>query len=38
VRRAVAKARAIADPMVPRGRVRRAAGCGAGDFVEIGVG
>jgi hypothetical protein len=36
LRRAVAKARAIADPMVPRGRVRGAAGCGAGDFVEIG--
>jgi SAM-dependent methyltransferase len=36
LRRTVAKARAIADPMVPRGRVRGAAGCGAGDFVEIG--
>ena len=36
LRRTVARVRSIADPMVPRGRVRGAAGCGGGDFVRIG--
>jgi len=36
LRRTAARVRSVADPMVPRGRVRGAAGCGAGDFVQIG--
>jgi SAM-dependent methyltransferase len=36
LRRTIDRMRAIADPMVPTGRVSGEAGCGGGDFIQIG--